>query len=105
MTDNRTETPIKKEITDYLRNACNYKAYRMHAGRISKNMHNNESGTPDLFVVADNGFCFWVETKASGKKPSKIQLEQFADLQSRGQLVLVADCLEDVIEFLKENGK
>ena len=98
MHSTKTETEIKKEISDYLK-ACGYKVYRMQAGRISKNMHNNEAGTPDLFCVGRHGNCFWVEVKTPTGKLRPAQVEHIADLIERGQFVLVASSIQEVAEY------
>ena len=95
----KTETEVKKEITDYLK-ACGYKVYRMQAGRISKNMHNNEAGTPDLLAVGKHGYSVWCEIKKPGGRLSSIQIDRLAELVERGQNILVADCVDDVARYL-----
>lgn len=95
----KTETEIKKEITDYLK-GIGWKVYRMHAGRIIKNMHNNIPGTPDLFAVGDH-FTLWIETKKPGKSPTAVQLKEMVDLSARGEHCLCAHSVDEVKAFLK----
>lgn len=77
-----TENEVKKAIKDYLE----FEGYEVHrinnAGTKRKDKNNREfytfAGTPgvlDLYCVKPGHRDMWVETKATGKKPSKDQME------------------------------
>ena len=102
MIPEKTETEIKKEITDYLK-ALNYKVYRMPASMIGHKVKGVDPGTPDLFAVGDH-FTLWIEVKKPGKRPTEIQVEQMIDLLARGEHCLCADSVEKVTSYLKYYG-
>ena len=91
-----TETEIQKQIIDY----CTLKGalvFRMNSG--SRNYNNKQApkGTPDLFVVR-KPIAIWIEVKCPGKDPTEVQKEMHEKLRARGQRVIVARSVEDVIK-------
>lgn len=61
------------------------KHYRMSMARGVR------TGRPDDLFLHDNGFSCWVEFKALGKKPTKLQLNEIAELAERGHNVFWSD--------------
>ena len=61
-----------------------------------------EVGFPDRLVLTGAGRCFWVELKAPGKKPRKIQQTRAWQLQGMGYAVHTADSRESVEEIIAE---
>lgn len=55
-----------------------------------------QAGYPDRLILLPGGRCVWVELKSTGRKPTRLQLERFADLERRGHTVYVADTHEKV---------
>lgn len=96
----KTETEIKKEITDYL-SGIGYKVKRLHAGRVRYNMHNNPPGTLDLVAFGINGETIFVETKQPGKELRPSQIDEAMDLLDRGFKVIVAWSIESLQEAMK----
>lgn len=98
----RTETDIKKEITSYLRNR-GYTVHRMNSGKVKvKNgwLELCEKGTPDLLVLGKDKFIMWIETKKPGEKASQDQLKKIDYYITLGHNAIIADCLQDVIDFM-----
>ena len=91
------ESDIQRDIIIGLR-AFGFKVYRMNAGYIRKNVKLAEDGTPDLLVALDKGRSMWIEVKQPGKLPTDKQLQRHAELRALGHKVIVAYCVEDVIE-------
>lgn len=59
-------------------------------------------GMPDRLVLMPGGRCFFVELKASGKKPGALQMKRHRMLQGLGFRVYVADTYESVTEVVDE---
>lgn len=96
----KTETEIKKEISDYL-TGIGYKVKRLHAGRVRYNMHNNEKGTLDLVALGMKGEAIFIETKRPGEHLKPSQVDEAVDLVERGFKVIVAWSIESLIEGMK----
>lgn len=92
-----TEIEIQKEIVKAME-ALGHKVFRMNSGRGRYNQHLCEPGTPDLLVVAMKGYSFWLEIKTPKGKLSPEQVAMHAELERRGQRVLVARGISDVIQ-------
>lgn len=63
----------------------------------------NYSGFPDIIAIG-NRDIFFIETKATGKKPRALQLYIHEKLEARGFDVIVADNREVVVEYLKNKN-
>ena len=59
-------------------------------------------GMPDRMVIFPEGILAFVELKAPGQKPRKIQMERHRMLREFGFKVFVADTPERVMEVLDE---
>jgi len=91
----KTESAIQKEIIDYLklRNAL---VFRLNAASMSSRIKPCPPGTPDILAITYNG-VLWVEVKTEKGKLRPSQEKMHAELQERGQRVIIARCLDDVI--------
>lgn len=58
-------------------------------------------GAPDRVVFYPNRIV-WVELKAPGKVPTKLQTLEHLALRTVGQTVLVLDSIESIQQFIKE---
>jgi len=93
-----SESEIQKQIIDY----CTAKGclvFRMNSG--SRNYNNKQApkGTPDLLVVK-KPVAVWIEVKTPTGKVSEVQEEMHSELRKRCQRVIIARCLEDVMEII-----
>lgn len=61
------------------------------------------SGIPDLILI-DNGRTLWVEVKAPGKEPSRIQLHRRNQIQEHGGEAFVVDKVEELIAILERRN-
>ena len=59
------------------------------------------NGVPDRIVLL-NGKVYFVELKAPGKKPRKLQLYIHEEMRKRGFKVWIIDDLEGVKKFIDE---
>jgi Holliday junction resolvase len=92
------ESEIQHEIMDYLK-ALGYLVYRMNAGS-RQHIKLAIAGTPDILVIMDNSKVLWIEVKQPGKEPTDIQKDMHEKLRLRGQRVIVAHSLDEVISAL-----
>ena len=102
----RTETEIKKEITDYLRNR-GYTVHRMNSGKAKVKggyLELCEKGTPDILVLGKDKYILWIETKKPGGNPTEEQLEKIAYYKTLGHSTLIAESIENVIQYLNNAG-
>ena len=60
------------------------------------------AGIPDRLVLLPNGKCAFVELKASGEKPRKLQDRRIKSLCALGFKALSIDSKEKVLEVLDE---
>ena len=95
-----TETEIQKEIVAYLKDA-NCLVYRMNAGSYTNKIKTVPKGTPDLLVITQYGFTFWIEVKTKTGKVTIIQGNMHSRLRSYGQRIIVARSVEDVQKYIK----
>ena len=63
-------------------------------------------GVPDRIVLMPGGWCYFVELKTTGKKPTKLQEKAISDLRRLGFDVRVIDRQSELNRFLGdiENG-
>lgn len=59
-------------------------------------------GIPDRLVLLPEGRCVFVELKAPGESPRKIQLKRMAQLRALGFKTYVADSYERVDEVIRD---
>jgi hypothetical protein len=58
-------------------------------------------GYPDRICIAPNGKTGWLELKAPGKKPSKLQIQRIKELHTLGHTADCVDNLVEAIDFIK----
>ena len=61
-----------------------------------------ETGWPDRQLIDPDGWCVWIEFKATGKKPDAIQIYRIEQLMNRGIPVFVVDNEEYGIELINK---
>lgn len=69
-------------------------------GKAYKFVSPGNSGVPDRLVLLPSGQALFVELKATGKKPTPLQLKQQRDIQGLGFFVSVVDTKAGVDEFV-----
>ena len=57
-----------------------------------------QSGVPDQLLLA-KGRTIYVELKATGEKPRRLQKEVIKDIRKQGNIVFVLDSIKDVDEL------
>ena len=106
----QTENEVKNVIKNYL-SLMGYSVYRINnagvfrgTGKDGKNKFSfaGDAGVADLYAVGGSGVALWIETKATGKKPTEEQSE-FGRVvnNSLGTYWLWADSLDMFIEKTK----
>lgn len=89
------------KIENYLLSECNKRNYMC-----LKFVSPSTAGVPDRLIIAKNLetgkrlVCF-VETKAPGEKPRKLQLSVIAQMKEKGADVFVADTREIVDQIIR----
>ena len=78
---------LEKEIEQYL---CKKVKNELH-GRAFKFVSPGFNGVPDRIVLVPMGRIYFVELKAPGKTPRKLQIKRMSQLRKLGFLVYVAD--------------
>lgn len=86
---------LEKDIEKYL-----VSEVKKVKGRAYKWVSPGNVGVPDRIVLFPLGLVAFVELKASGKKPTPIQLSQHKKLELLGFEVFVIDSKEKVDEFI-----
>ena len=84
------------KIESYLRNRCKEEGYMC-----CKFTSPGYDGVPDRVCIGHN-VVFFVETKAPGEKPRKLQIEVIKTMREFGGSVYVADTEELVEAILKD---
>lgn len=97
-----TETEIQRQIIDYLK-ASGYLVWRLNSGKAAHNIQLCPPGTPDLFAVG-KGCTIWVEVKTPTGKVSERQAQMHDYLTANGQRVIVARCVEDIINHVQRES-
>lgn len=87
------ESDIEKALRDTVREA---------GGRAFKWVSPGNRGVPDRVVVMPGGKVAFIELKAPGKKPTKLQLLQHKRLTSMGCRVYVVDGISQIRDVLKD---
>jgi Holliday junction resolvase len=99
----KRESVIQKEIMDYLKSEKwfvirNHTQGLKYTGGRSTNPN---KGMCDLLAIKD-GKYIWIEVKTLSGVVSKYQIEWMKNAKRYGARILVADCVYDVKEFIKD---
>ena len=78
------------------------KAVKQNGGVCWKFTSPGTAGVPDRIVLMPKGHIAFVEVKAPGEKPRKLQLSRHRLLRRLGFQVYVLDALEDIEKIIKE---
>lgn len=101
-----TEHGIQTSIMDYLQ-TIGWLVWRNNSGRVRTQtgsfMIIGRPGLPDVFALKD-GTLLGIEVKTPTGKVTDIQNVMHEELRNHGATVLVARCLEDVIEFVNHEN-
>ena len=62
------------------------------------------NGVPDRILIG-HGKTIFVETKAPGKKPRKLQQAVHKEMRAYGAIVYTLDTIEKIDEFIKQETK
>ena len=87
----------ERDIEKYLREQVKAKG-----GIAYKWTSPGNSGVPDRLVMLPGRPDIFVEVKAPGKRPTKIQLAQHRRIRDLGRCVLVIDSKEGVDDFIRD---
>jgi hypothetical protein len=87
----------EKEIENYLRDKV-----KKAGGKAYKFESPGNDGVPDRIVLFPGNQIYFVELKASGKKPRPLQIKQMRDIQNFGCDVRVIDSRDGVDQFINE---
>ena len=93
-----TESELQKQIIDYLK-LCNAIVFRMNSGQRQNNVKLCPSGTPDILAVLPHK-TLWIEVKTDKGKLRPSQITMHSRLKERGQEVIVARSVDDVMEAI-----
>lgn len=91
------DSPIMKKIDsekDVERTLCRY--IKENGGMCIKLLCHQLIGLPDRLCLMPGGRVFFVETKTTGKKPSKIQNNVIGRIKNLGLDVYVIDSIENL---------
>lgn len=78
------------------------KAVKQNGGVCWKFTSPGTSGVPDRIILMPKGRIAFVEVKAPGEKPRKLQLSRHRLLRRLGFKVYVLDALEDIEKIILE---
>lgn len=87
----------ERDIEQYLRTKV-----QAAGGWAPKWVSPGNNGVPDRIVFFPGLAAVFIELKAQGKKPDKLQLAQHRRLHNLGQVVRVIDSKEQVDRFIEE---
>lgn len=87
-----TEKDIERKLTI---------AVREEGGICPKFVSPGTNGMPDRLVLLPDGHMAFVELKAPGERPRKIQLRRHAKLRALGYRVYVVDGAEQIPEVIR----
>lgn len=85
----------EKTIEEYLRVQVKNKG-----GKAYKFVSPGNAGVPDRMIVLPGVEAFFVELKAPGKKPTRLQEKKIYELEQLGRTVFIADSKESVDQIL-----
>lgn len=89
MQEKAIEKYFVKQVAEHLR------------GKAMKWVSPGNSGVPDRLVIVPGGRVYFVELKAPGKTPRKLQKYMHAQIREMGCVVLTIDTKEKVDAFIK----
>ena len=87
----------EQKIENYL-----IKKVKEAGGKAFKFVSPGNAGVPDRIVIIPQGHIFFLQLKAPGKKPRKLQIVIMNQLRKLGCNVLVIDSKEQVNKFINE---
>lgn len=87
----------EKTVEEYLIKRV---AAQLH-GKAMKWVSPGNSGVPDRLVIVPGGRVYFVELKAPGKRPRKLQEYVHKQIREMGCVVLTIDTKEKVDSFIK----
>jgi Holliday junction resolvase len=90
---------IQKDIIKFCE-SLGGKVFRMNSGQVKYNVKLSPKGTPDLLAILPNR-SLWIEVKKKDGKVSGVQKDMHKELTELGQCVIVARCIDDIMEVLK----
>ena len=109
-----TEKQIERAILEYLVVVKKIKCWKQNNGNFSvgnryiktciDHMGNSVSGIPDICGYLPNGKALYIEVKRPKGKPTELQKHFLDNARESNCSVLVAHSVEEVIQFLKEEG-
>lgn len=88
---------IERKVEEYLK-----KEFEKLNGKVLKLISSSMNGFPDRTILLPGGRIFFVELKAPGKKPRKLQNFIHKMLTDLGFKVYVIDTKEKVLELKRE---
>lgn len=65
----------------------------------------NARGVPDCIFINPNGLVMFVEFKATGKKPTKLQTRRIDQLENQGAFVAIIDNVDtgkNIVDLFQE---
>lgn len=89
MQEKTVEAYLVKQVAEHLR------------GKVMKWVSPGNNGVPDRLVIIPGGRIYFVELKAPGKRPRKLQEYVHKQLREMGCVALVIDTKEKVDGFIK----
>ena len=89
-----SEANITRGVMAYLRSVPHILVLKLHGGRYQT------AGLPDLLVVKE-GRAYFLEVKAPGKKPTKLQRATMDLIARSGAVVKIVSSVEDVKEVIE----
>jgi hypothetical protein len=87
----------ERDVEQYLREQV-----KNAGGRAYKWVSPGNAGVPDRIVLFPGDVTVFVEVKAQGEKPTKLQLAQGNKIRRTGHTVLVIDSKQGVDEFIQQ---
>ena len=94
--------PLYKDIKEKIIEEKLTKAVRQKGGVCWKFTSPGTAGVPDRIVLMPKGHIAFVEVKAPGEKPRKLQLSRHQLLRRLGFTVYVLDASEDIEKIISE---
>ena len=91
MKKNKSEKLLERDIEQYL-----VRVIAKLGGKAFKFSSPSNRAVPDRLCVIPHGGLVFIECKATGKKPTPLQLKVINYLRSLGQKVLVIDSKEQI---------
>lgn len=91
------EKEIENDIKSFI-TSCGGLCYKIHGGDLYQ-----ETGIPDI-LSCWGGLFFGIEVKDPGGKPSAIQLAQGARIKKAQGHFIIATSVQDVKDYVNENG-